>query len=166
MTRYIQRYPDGTRMNHWAVALLFLCAGLSGLAFFHPALYFLTHLFGGGPWTRILHPFFGVLMMIGFVGLFFQVWHENTWQKRDSEWMRNSSRMIKGDPSAMPPVGKYNAGQKLVFWLFGISLLLLFITGFVFWQPYFADSFSVPLRRIAAMPSGDRCSRWSQLKAP
>jgi len=151
MTRRIQRYPDGTRMNHWAVALLFLCAGLSGLAFFHPAFYFLTMLFGGGPWTRILHPFFGVLMVIGFVGLFFQVWHENTWKPRDTDWMRNSPRMIKGDQSGMPPVGKYNAGQKLVFWLFGISLLLLFITGFVFWQPYFADSFPVPLRRIAVL---------------
>jgi len=43
-------------MNHWAIALLFFLAALSGLAFFHPALFFLGNLFGGGPWTRILSP--------------------------------------------------------------------------------------------------------------
>src|SRR5687768_3394404 len=117
MTRFYQRYPDRTRMNHWAVALLFLCAGLSGLAFFHPALYFLTMFFGGGTWTRILHPFFGVLMVLGFVLLFFQVWRENRWTPDDTAWVRASPHLIRtGDEHGMPPVGKYNAGQKLVFW--------------------------------------------------
>jgi formate dehydrogenase subunit gamma len=59
--------------------------------------------------------------------------------------------MQTGHERDMPAVGKYNAGQKLVFWLFGISLLLLFITGFVFWQPWFADYFAIPLRRIAVV---------------
>jgi formate dehydrogenase subunit gamma len=152
MTRFYQRYPDRTRMNHWAVALLFLCAGLSGLAFFHPALYFLTMFFGGGTWTRILHPFFGVLMVLGFVLLFFQVWRENRWTPDDTAWVRASPHLIRtGDEHGMPPVGKYNAGQKLVFWAFGVSLLLLFVTGFVFWQPWFADFFAIPLRRIAVV---------------
>ncbi|WP_457332369.1 formate dehydrogenase subunit gamma [Rhizobacter sp. P5_C2] len=152
MKRFIQRYADGTRMNHWAVAMLFFCAALSGLAFFHPALYFFTLLFGGGPWTRILHPFFGVLMVLGFVLLFAKVWRENTWKPRDTEWLKAAPHLMQtGDEHGMPAVGKYNAGQKLVFWLFGISLLLLFVTGFVFWQPWFADYFAIPLRRIAVV---------------
>lgn len=151
-TRFYQRYPDRTRMNHWAVALLFVCAGLSGLAFFHPALYFLTMFFGGGTWTRILHPFFGVLMVIGFVLLFLQVWRENVWTSRDTEWLKASPHLIKtGDEHGMPPVGKYNAGQKGVFWAFAVSLVLLFVSGFVFWQPWFADYFAIPLRRIAVV---------------
>jgi formate dehydrogenase subunit gamma len=48
------------------VAILFFMAGLSGLALFHPALFWLSNLFGGGPWTRILHPFMGVLMFVLF----------------------------------------------------------------------------------------------------
>lgn len=151
-TRYVQRYPDGTRLNHWFVAMLFICAGLSGLAFFHPALFFLTMLFGGGPWTRILHPFFGVLMVLGFVGLFFQVWRENVWLPRDTAWVKAAPQMIKtASEDGMPAVGKYNGGQKAVFWAFGGSLLLLFITGFVFWQPWFADYFAIPLRRVAVV---------------
>lgn len=151
MTTYLRRYPDATRMNHWAVALLFICAGLSGLAFFHPALFFLSNLFGGGPWTRILHPFFGVLMALGFVFLFFQVWRENLWNARDGEWLRHSGELMAGDKANMPPVGKYNAGQKLVFWIFGISLVVLLVTGFVFWRPWFVDYFPIGLRRVAVV---------------
>jgi formate dehydrogenase subunit gamma len=148
----LQRYPDRTRMNHWTVALLFVCAGLSGLAIFHPALFPLSMLFGGGPWTRILHPFFGVLMVLGFVLLFIQVWRENLWTRRDTEWMRAAPHLIAtGNEEDMPPVGKYNAGQKGVFWAFALSLLLLFVTGFVFWQPWFADYFPIPLRRVAVV---------------
>jgi formate dehydrogenase subunit gamma len=151
MARMIQRYPDGTRLNHWAVALLFVCAGLSGLAFFHPALWFFTAFFGGGPWTRILHPFFGLLMVLGFVFLFLQLWRENIWTREDTEWTRKSSELLRGHEDAMPPVDKYNAGQKAVFWIFGVCLLLLLVTGFMFWQPWFADAFPIPLRRVAVL---------------
>lgn len=151
MARMIQRYADCTRLNHWAVALLFICAGLSGLAIFHPSMYFFSTLFGGGPWTRILHPFFGLLMVIGFVFLAGQVWRDNFWTREDSEWVKRSPDLLKGDEEAMPPVGKYNAGQKLVFWIFGISLLLLLVTGFMFWRPWFADAFPIPVRRIAVL---------------
>ncbi|CAN5482932.1 formate dehydrogenase subunit gamma [soil metagenome] len=151
VTRIIKRYKDITRMNHWAVALLFICAGLSGLAFFHPAFFFFTALFGGGQWTRILHPFFGVLMVIGFVFLFAQVWHENTIKKIDVQWLKQAGDLIGGHEDKMPPVGKYNAGQKGVFWAFGVSLLLLFVTGFMFWQPWFADFFPILVRRIAVV---------------
>lgn len=147
----IQRYQDRTRINHWIVAGLFLCAGLSGLAIFHPGFFFLSNLFGGGPWTRIFHPYFGLLMVIGFAFLFAQVWRENIWKKEDSEWMRKSPHLLQGDEESMPPVGKYNAGQKAVFWLFGICLVLLFVTGFVFWRPWFADYFPIPLRRVAVL---------------
>lgn len=60
----ILRYNANERTNHWIVAILFFMAGLSGLALFHPALFWLSHLFGGGPWTRILHPFMGVAMFV------------------------------------------------------------------------------------------------------
>ena len=66
-SRPIVRYTAGQRINHWLVALLFLAAGLSGLALFHPWLFGLSGLFGGGTWTRILHPWFGVAMFVFFL---------------------------------------------------------------------------------------------------
>jgi len=149
--RMLIRYKDGDRINHWIVAFLFLCAGLSGLAFFHPSFFFLTAIFGGGVWTRILHPFFGVFMFLGFVGLFFRFWRRNLWKDRDTEWMRRTPTLLKGDEEDMPAVGKNNAGQKIVFWAMGICLCLLLITGVMFWQPWFADGFPIVLRRIAVL---------------
>jgi formate dehydrogenase subunit gamma len=42
------RYKASDRINHWIVALLFMLAALSGLAYFHPSLYFLSNVLGGG----------------------------------------------------------------------------------------------------------------------
>lgn len=149
--RYLRRYKDNTRLNHWFVALLFIAAGLSGLSFFHPSLFFFSALFGGGQWTRILHPFMGVLMVLGFAFLYKEVWRENVLNKDDAKWVANAPKMLAGDKAGMPPVDKYNAGQKLVFWIFGISLVLLFVTGIMFWQPWFAQYFPITLRRIAVL---------------
>lgn len=151
MARLIRRYTGRMRINHWLVALLFLCAGLTGLAIFHPVFWFFTALFGGGPWTKILHPFFGLLMVLGFVFLFLQAWRDNFWHARDTQWLRSAPHLLRGDEEAMPEQEKYNAGQKGVFWLFTACLLVLLATGFVFWQPWFADYFSVPMRRVAVL---------------
>ncbi|WP_066270584.1 formate dehydrogenase subunit gamma [Hydrogenophaga palleronii] len=149
--RLLLRYKDGDRMNHWFIALMFFLAGLSGLAFFHPSLFFLSHLFGGGQWTRILHPFMGLLMVVGFLVFFLKIWRENLINARDREWAKHAGRMLKGDKAGMPPVGKYNFGQKMVFWLMALSLLVLVVTGFMFWRPWFAPFFSIPLMRIAVL---------------
>ena len=85
--RYLRRYRDATRMNHWYVVLMFIAAGLSGLAFFHPSLFFFSAFFGGGQWTRILHPFFGLAMVLGFAFLFFTMWRENVLDRADREWL-------------------------------------------------------------------------------
>lgn len=148
---YLRRYSDGTRVNHWVVALLFFCAALSGLAFFHPSMYFFTGLFGGGQWTRILHPFFGVAMVLAFAVIALQLWRYNVMDSGDRQWLAQAGELLKGHEDAMPPAGRYNAGQKLVFWTMVGCLAVLLVTGFAFWQPWFADYFSVPLRRVAVL---------------
>lgn len=149
--RMLQRYKDGERMNHWFIALMFVLAALSGLAFFHPSLFFFSYLFGGGPWARILHPFLGLLMVLGFLGLFFKLWRENLVSDADRAWKKHMGRMLRGDKSGMPPVGKYNYGQKLVFWAMSVSLLVLLVTGFMFWHPWFTPYLSIPLQRAAVL---------------
>jgi formate dehydrogenase subunit gamma len=146
----LKRYTDATRMNHWAIVLFFFGAGLSGLAFFHPSLFFLTNFFGGGPWTRIIHPYLGILMALCFVGMFVQLWRDNVLVEVDMEWLKKANEMFAGNKENMPPVGKYNAGQKIVFWLMAGSLLVLIITGIFFWQGWFGD-FPVVLRRIGVL---------------
>lgn len=150
-TSDLRRYQDAERVNHWMVVLLFSLAALSGLAFFHPSLYFLSALLGGGVWARILHPFIGVAMFLSFAGLFFRLWRENVVNEADREWIRHSSDMLHGNKAAMPPVGKYNAGQKVVFWALAACLLTLLLTGLMFWQPWFANAFPIIVRRVAVL---------------
>jgi len=147
----VLRYRDRTRMNHWFVAIVFFCAALSGLAVFHPLFYPFVYLFGGGVWARILHPFFGVVMTLGFFGLFLALWRENVMGAGDKAWLKAAPTLLRGDEGDMPPVGKNNAGQKLVFWSAAICLVVLLVTGVMFWQPWFADAFPVPFRRIAVV---------------
>src|SRR5439155_685475 len=61
------RHSVYTRVLHWTVAAFFVLALLSGFAIYTPWLYrWLTPLFGGGPQTRLLHPWFS----LGFVLVF------------------------------------------------------------------------------------------------
>jgi len=147
----IVRYADRTRMRHWFVTLLFFCAGLTGLAFFHPFFFPLVNLFGGGVWSRILHPFFGVLMVLGFLGMFFVMWRDNVLDAGDRAWFRAAPQLMRGEDVAMPPVAKYNAGQKLVFWSVAGNLVVLLLTGIVFWQPWFAPWFPALALRLAVV---------------
>jgi formate dehydrogenase subunit gamma len=150
-TKTIERYSDADRMNHWALAILFFCAALSGLSMFHPSLFFLAALFGGGPWTRILHPFIGVLVFLSFAGMYLRLWRDNRWNDRDSAWMGRAKAFFAGRPSEMPPADRYNAGQKIIFWWMVLCIVVLLVTGVVFWRPYFAASFPIGLVRLATL---------------
>ena len=149
---YIQRYTDNQRINHWLVVVLFGLAGFSGLALFHPSLFFLTQFFGGGPWTRILHPYLGIGVFLLFLLMFFGFFSANVWRREDGQWLKAAPRLVfEGDDSQLPPVHKYNAGQKMVFWLMALSLVVLLATGLMFWQAWFAASVPIWLQRIAVL---------------
>jgi len=147
----IERYVYVERASHWLLAIFFVLAGLSGLAFFHPSLFWMTNFFGGGPWTRILHPFLGLGMAIFFVALALRVWHHNIVDANDKEWLKHAGDVMAGHEDRAPPAGKYNAGQKLLFWFLALCMLGLFVTGFFFWRPYFADASPIWLVRLATL---------------
>ncbi len=81
---FIQRYEWTMRVTHWVLAVCFFLAALSGLALFHPAMAWLVNLFGGGPWTKILHPFFGLAMVLAFAALAVRLVSENILRGQDS----------------------------------------------------------------------------------
>ena len=151
MKKDIQRYNANERSNHWMVAILFFLAGLSGLALFHPAMFWLTNLFGGGPWTRVLHPFLGVAMFLFFMGLVIRFAHHNLVEKRDVQWLRQWRDVVTNREENLPEVGRYNAGQKLLFWTLLLCMLVLLVTGFVMWRAYFSHLFGIDLIRLATL---------------
>ncbi|MBS0513747.1 MAG: formate dehydrogenase subunit gamma [Proteobacteria bacterium] len=147
----LQRYTASERANHWVVGICFILLGLSGLALFHPALFPLTYLFGGGTWTRILHPFIGVVMMLFFVVMFFRFQHLNRMTDTDWQWVRRAREMVNGDDHNMPIQGKYNGGQKLLFWFLALAMVVLFASGIVIWRAYFSAYFGIGTIRLAAL---------------
>ncbi len=147
----IERYRPQERMNHWVTAIMFVLLALSGLALFHPAFFFLTNLFGGGPWTRILHPYFGIVLALSFGMLARRFWTQNRITAVDNEWMRHIRDVLAKRDDALPEAGRYNAGQKYLFWTTVIMIALLLISGVVIWQPWFAPLFPVTLLRIAVL---------------
>ena len=147
----IVRYTAGDRTNHWIVAMAFVLAALSGLALFHPALFGLSGLFGGGPWTRILHPFIGLVMLLAFVLLALRVGSENRMQPRDWRWLRQYRDVVNNREERLPEVGRYNAGQKLVFYAVVLCLAGLLLSGLVIWRAYFSLYFPVAVVRLAAV---------------
>ena len=147
----LQRYTANERSNHWAVALLFILAGLSGMALFHPALFWLSNLFGGGTWTRILHPFIGVAMAIMFVLMALRFAGRNRIKARDRRWLSQWRKVINNNEEGVPAVGKYNGGQKLLFWVLVVSMLILLLSGIVIWRAYFSGFFAIDLIRLASV---------------
>jgi len=147
----IERYEPADRINHWLVAITFVLLALSGLALFHPAMFFLTNLFGGGPWTRILHPFIGLVMFVAFVGLALRFWRHNILDKNDEQWLKQWQDVIGNREDKLPEVGRYNAGQKVLFWVMVACLIVLLLTGFAIWRPYFTSAFNITVVRIAVL---------------
>ena len=151
MSTMIQRYTARERSNHWVVAIAFILAGLSGLALFHPAFFFLVNLFGGGTWTRILHPFIGVAMFLFFMVMAARFWSHNRFTPADRQWRKRIKDVLCNRDQGLPELGKYNAGQKILFWVMVVSIPLLLISGIVVWQPWFAPFFSIGLLRVAVV---------------
>jgi formate dehydrogenase subunit gamma len=149
--RLIVRYTPNERTNHWITAISFVLLALSGLAMFHPAMSWLYEIFGGGQWTRILHPFVGCVMFVSFLILALRFWHHNYLDRNDVQWMKQIGDVLAHREDKLPPVGKYNAGQKLLFFVMVACLLLLMASGIVIWRRYFSFYFPIGVIRFAAV---------------
>lgn len=147
----VDRYTKGARINHWITATSLVLLALSGLALFTPSLFFLTALFGGGQWTRALHPWIGVVLFFSFCGLFIRFWRANLWRTEDGTWLARLRDVLAGNDEKLPEVGKYNAGQKAVFWGMSLLIIILITSGFVIWDQYFAPYTTVDQKRVAIL---------------
>jgi formate dehydrogenase subunit gamma len=49
----------------------------------------------------------------------------------------------------MPEQGKYNGGQKMMFWVMAVCMLLLTVSGILLWRVYF--NFPVGAVRLGAV---------------
>jgi formate dehydrogenase subunit gamma len=130
----VRRYSGSARINHWIVAISFVLLLLSGLSLYHPSLYPLAGLFGGGATVRWLHPWLGVILAVAFLGLFLRFFVANLPETTDAVWLARIKHVLAGREEYLPEIGKYNAGQKFVFWSQAVLVTTLLITGLGLWE--------------------------------
>ena len=147
----VDRYTVGARINHWITATTLILLALSGLSLFHPRLFFLTTLFGGGQATRAIHPWLGVVLFFSFAGLFIRFWKANLWRSEDNTWLRRIRDVLAGHEENLPELGKYNAGQKFVFWGMSLLIIVLIASGVVIWDVYFFEYTTIEQKRVAVL---------------
>jgi formate dehydrogenase subunit gamma len=147
----IERYNANERSNHWVTAICFVLLALSGLAMFHPSMFWLSALFGGGQWMRVLHPFIGVVMFLSFASLLLRFWHHNLIDSVDVRWLKQIGDVLNNREDKLPEVGRYNAGQKMLFFVLVACMALLLLSGIVIWRRYFSAYFPIDVIRLAAL---------------
>ena len=147
----IIRYAPGTRIAHWILVICFMLLALSGLAMFYPPLFWLSNLFGGGDIMRAVHPWIGLVMIVAFLLVARRVYRHMRMEGRDRQWLRQAGDVVANREEKLPEVGRYNAGQKLVFISTVTCVTVLLLTGLEIWRAYFTAYFPVELTRLASL---------------
>jgi formate dehydrogenase subunit gamma len=147
----LTRNTPGARINHWITGGCFVLLLLSGLSMFHPLLFWLSNVFGGGEWTRAIHPWIGVFLLFSFAGLIVQFWRDNLPSWDDLAWMKAIDRVLVNEEEGVPEIARFNPGQKFVFWSMALLVPVLFLTGLVIWDVYFSPYTTIELQRIAVL---------------
>jgi formate dehydrogenase subunit gamma len=131
----VLRYNFKERVLHWVTASAYLYLLLTGLAFWSPWLFWLAIALGGGQISRTLHPWAGLLFALGVLYMFVLWASEMRVDDNDRAWFASVNHYIQNQDEQMPPAGKYNAGQKSLFWGFVACMVLLLLSGLVLWFP-------------------------------
>lgn len=150
-SKMIKRNSFIDRASHWLVVICFFLVALSGISMFFPSLKWLTETFGTPQMGRILHPFFGLLIMAALILMFFRFVKHNIPAKGDLKWWLNIIEVLKGNEHGVFKTDKYNPGQKVMFWSIMSLMGVLTVTGVIIWRPYFAEHFPIPVIRIALL---------------
>jgi len=131
----VPRYTYRERMMHWLTALAYSYCLLTGLAFYSPHLYWIAQVLGGGATSRSWHPIFGV----GFFAI--ALWMHSVWHRdmrmtdTDRRWLDKMQDYARNQDAALPASDRFNAGQKLFYWLMYYGAAALLVTGLFMWFP-------------------------------
>ena len=149
-TRIIRHKPVA-RVSHWFLVISFFMTMFTGVAFFFPDFAWLTEILGTPQLARAIHPFTGIVMFIAFIIMALIYWDHNIPEKNDLKWAMNVHEVLKGNEHAVAYNGKYNFGQKMLFWTLNLAMFTLLITGIIMWRKYFSHNFSIQTLRIAIL---------------
>ncbi len=146
----VERFNGVERFAHWLTAVSFISLALTGLNL-HYGRHVLLPVLGPETFADItmagkyVHNFISFAFMAG-IALMFVLWvRDNIPNKNDLIWMsKGGGLFVKG---VHPPSEKFNAGQKIIFWLVMLGGGSLALSGISLLFPFkislFAGSFAI-----------------------
>jgi formate dehydrogenase subunit gamma len=108
---------------------------MTGLAFWSPWLFWVAVILGGAPVSRMLHPWAGLIFFAAVWNMYMMWAPQMRNTDVDRAWWKAVRYYSTNQDDKMPPAGRYNAGQKFLFWGFFWSSVALLATGAVLWFP-------------------------------
>lgn len=137
-TKTILRFGGFERGMHWMTASAWCVLAISGLNVAIGRIVLLPlmgasaySVFSG--WMKYAHNFLAFPFTVGII-LMLLVWvRHNIPGRIDVEWFRQGGGLVGG---GHPSAGKFNGGQKMVFWIVVLGGGSLAVTGFVLLFPF------------------------------
>jgi formate dehydrogenase subunit gamma len=136
--RTLLRFNLLERANHWMVASTFIILGLSGLNLTFGR-HLLLPLVGPEAFTAVslagkfAHNYLAFPFTLGLVVMLLLWVRDNIPNRLDIDWLKAGGGFIGG---RHPKAGRFNAGQKLVFWITVLGGGLVAASGYVLIFPF------------------------------
>lgn len=131
----ILRYTLNERIIHWIAGLTYVYQLLTGLAFYSPNLFWIAIMLGGAPTSRFWHPWFGVLFTAALLWMF-DIWRKDMRiTDADRAWAQAMPHYIRNEDEDLPPIDRFNVGQKYFFWVMLWAGGIMLISGLALWFP-------------------------------
>lgn len=150
--RTIVRFKAFERFSHWLTAVSFVILGLTGLNITFGKILLLP-LVGPETFTDIsqiakyLHNFTSFAFVAGLVLISVIFFRDNLLAKVDVEWVKQGGGFIK---SKHAPAGRFNLGEKMVYWLSVAAGIAVSATGFLLLFPFYGtDIADMQLAQVA-----------------
>jgi formate dehydrogenase subunit gamma len=129
----ILRYTISERVHHWLAALTYVYCMVTGLAFWSPYLFWIATIFGGGPTARFWHPWAGLFFTVSVMWMY-KMWRRDMLiNDADRRWKAAIEHYVRNEDENLPPIYRFNYGQKLFFWLMFYGVILLVLSGLGLW---------------------------------
>ena len=150
--RTIVRFNAFERFVHWMTATCFIILALSGLniTFGRPLLLPLI-----GPesftawsqWAKYAHNYLSFPFTLGVFLIFFMWIAGNIPNRVDVEWLKRGGGIVGHDH---PPAYRFNAGQKMIYWIVVLGGAAVAVSGYVLMFPFYGtDIASMQAAQIA-----------------
>jgi formate dehydrogenase subunit gamma len=137
--RTIVRFTAFERFVHWMTASCFIILAISGLniTFGKPLLLPLMSpeaFTAWSEWAKYAHNYLSFPFTLGVI-LIFVIWIAGNIPNRvDLEWLKRGGGIVGHDH---PPAYRFNAGQKMIYWIVVLGGAAVAISGYVLMFPFY-----------------------------